>query len=1301
MYLDYSKIVLSTDGVPVCPSLWLQSLSGHNLGVLHGVHDLKFKIGYSELSEISFTIPYMTDGLVNPLYASVTGFKVIYTTNYGVYLLAAPSISGKGLEEVKSVTGYSIEKTFERKNFFLSEGTYELSEVLDRVIELDSSWESGYIAPSLIGRYRTFDEYDGNALSFLYGTMMEKYRCLVVCEPYKNPETGKRRINLYDADAEVRTLPIYLSYDNLLEEVKVSELTEELTTQLRVYGADDLSIRDVNPIGEDYIVNLEWFIENGDIPSELATRIHAWQQSIDANKEYYSGLVALRASSTAQKITMQAQLVDLRGELDVLMAEQSMIVQEIALETDPERTAAAEQRLQSKTQEVSDKQTEIDALNNEICAMDETISARKADIQAVNDRISYRGFFTDDERLILDQYMIQDTVVEESFVSTSVDTTVSGSVSSLTGVVSIADSDISGIDLTEQFSKNMYAITGGKLVIEAIRLSAKVIRGTIELSDDGSAVCSFYLGSCIFGDATHSSGTMTLTGTITNFESDVQMTDENGLMLLKGTSCSFSTEGCTTFFTVNASDYQKFSVAQELYDFGQEILAERAYPTYEFTVDSANFLFQREFEAFKNSLELGRGVYLMLGSMGRVVAPLIGIELDFENIPAMALTFSNRFQRLDGRKTLKDLLERTYSSSRSFDASKYLYSQSVLKTSQVSKWMSDSLDAAVNNIIGASNQSVVINGAGIHVGGTRDHQIRIVDNMIAMTDDGWQTARLAIGLLPAPDGSGEYTGVNAEVIMGKLLIGNNLVLENENADGVVQFKFDGSGAWLNNATLVLQKEDAGKILLSPEYGIVAGKGNVFTVDGTTITPSFLNDDGSVKLDADTGMPVDSSFYLDLNTGNAYFGGTLNATDGTIGGFTIDKNFLHSGTGTSYVALNGSASGLNADFAMWAGAETPSAANFYVRRDGTINVKDKLLINGKKALTDDNLLAGSVLSLHGVEVTNAYGKTTFKVDDDGNVTMRGNLTLGAGSTINWDEIEEEGSSLLIHSVNGTYIDGSQIYSGTVMADAIKLYGDLTVYSGKDSGVVGGYLGYANAADGSPAMHIAQSGSIYLNGRNLKPLGEVVASANGTKLYYTFIDPKSDARYDGGEYEKRISNQVYISREYFGVDVNDYGLAFSAIDYGGSIGEIPTFYSNCKADLGTENYPWKTIYANSTYAETAEVTDSDINLKKDISYDMSAYEHVFSALRPTPYRFINGTSGRTHTGFVAQDVEQAIIDAGLSTDDMAAFIAMEQTDGSVKYGLRYEEFIALNTHMIQKLMTEVENLRNRMALIAQNG
>lgn len=106
-------------------------------------------------------------------------------------------------------------------------------------------------------------------------------------------------------------------------------------------------------------------------------------------------------------------------------------------------------------------------------------------------------------------------------------------------------------------------------------------------------------------------------------------------------------------------------------------------------------------------------------------------------------------------------------------------------------------------------------------------------------------------------------------------------------------------------------------------------------------------------------------------------------------------------------------------------------------------------------------------------------------------------------------------------------------------------------------------------------------------------------------------------------------------------------------------------------------------------------SDRNLKNSIEGLNDKYDDFFDRLSPVRFKFNNGASGRFHTGFVAQDVETAIESAGLSTDDVALYVRLTDNDPSldspaVTYGLRYTEFISLNTWQIQKLKARVAKL-----------
>lgn len=1036
MYLNYSKLEFDHDGNPETPELMLKTLSDKVIGVIPGVHNLKLHIKYSEPSEISFDIPAKIDGVDNPLYDAVSGHKQVYTKCYGVYEILNPSIEGDGISEVKHVKGYSYEKTLESKKFFLEEGTFNFwnpsaqkDTVLGRILEIAVGWSAGYVSPSLIGRYRTFDDYDDYLLSFVYNSAPEKYRCVFVFDTYN------RTISAYDVDEKIENLPIYLDFENLLKSMDIEEQSEELVTAIRPYGADDLDIRAVNPIGTNWIYDLSYFINNGDISGALASKWNTWQHSVINNQMYYKGLVALQASATSRVLAEQAALADLNGELDSLTGQQSVTIQALAMETTSAGISSQQSVLDNINSKIAAKKSEISAKNSAIETIQSELDSYTAEIKSVVDRLSIKNFFIDSEYEELSHFLIEQDITESTFVASTVDVSISGNTYTLSNEdVSIKGSAISMVDLTSTFSKKMYVMSGGTFTLSGgYAVSGDIIRGTLETRSNGNFVMSFYAGTIRVGSTTAASGNITISGTYSGLSSDVKAVTVDEVTTNEGTTLQFTARSGSMFLTGNVSEYQKYSVQMELYDYAAKVLSDLATPTYEFSVESGNFIFNHEFAPFRNQLELGKGVYLKIGD-STITPYIIEFELSFEDRSQFSIVFSNRFKRHDNVNTLKDMIETSYSTSRNFDASKYIYNQTSSQASTISKFMSDSLDAAKNTILGASNQSVVINGSGIQVGGNSKYQLRLVDRMLAITDDNWAHAKLAVGLFSSPE-VGEYFGVNADVIGGKLIIGNNLIIENENDTGVMQFKVDSTGAWLNNSTFVLQKDGGGKIIIDPKYGVMGGSDLLFDTNGTTVTPGFIDRSGNIIFDSE-GMPQNSNFFLDINDGSAYFRGKLLAKSGKIGGYVIENSYLHSGSGGNYVALNGGTS-VYPDYAIWAGAADPSRSPFYVKKDGTLYAKKGKFAGELEAATGTfsgalraatGTFSGSLSAVNGtftgtLNAANISGNLTansgaalvgcaiyvpnrsnpkFSVDSAGNVSMTGNLTLSDGS-ISWNNL----------------------------------------------------------------------------------------------------------------------------------------------------------------------------------------------------------------------------------------------------------------------------------------------------------
>ena len=108
--------------------------------------------------------------------------------------------------------------------------------------------------------------------------------------------------------------------------------------------------------------------------------------------------------------------------------------------------------------------------------------------------------------------------------------------------------------------------------------------------------------------------------------------------------------------------------------------------------------------------------------------------------------------------------------------------------------------------------------------------------------------------------------------------------------------------------------------------------------------------------------------------------------------------------------------------------------------------------------------------------------------------------------------------------------------------------------------------------------------------------------------------------------------------------------------------------------------------------AWISSSDIKVKNSISTFSDAYSVLFDNLLPRTYKYNHGTSSRTHSGFIVQEVVNAVNTAGLTTQDFAAVCAFgDPEDDETEWGLRYEEIIALNTWEIQKLKAEVKALK----------
>ena len=141
-------------------------------------------------------------------------------------------------------------------------------------------------------------------------------------------------------------------------------------------------------------------------------------------------------------------------------------------------------------------------------------------------------------------------------------------------------------------------------------------------------------------------------------------------------------------------------------------------------------------------------------------------------------------------------------------------------------------------------------------------------------------------------------------------------------------------------------------------------------------------------------------------------------------------------------------------------------------------------------------------------------------------------------------------------------------------------------------------------------------------------------------------------------------------------------------------IPTTY------LGNGTNRWSYIYTKNSVN-----VSSDRNLKQDIDPLDTKYENLFMRLRPVSYKYKDDLTV-THTGFIAQEVNEALIESELQEKDFACLRheyldKANQNNLTESWGLAYDEFIALNVQMTQKAIRQNESQDNDISKLKQEN
>lgn len=891
------------------PVLVLKNLDGTFIQPLTNAFNVEAKLYYNETSELSFDLPAFANGVATPHYEDVVGMRLVDWIGVGQFILVNPSVENNGYSEIKAYKAYSLEYELTYKSTYIKEGTYEFwnpmapaGTVLGMILSDYPSWSVGTVDTDLVGRYRTFESDNQKSYDLMKNTLQDMYQCIFDFDTYG------RKINVRSVASQTRERPVYLSTDNLIKKIQVEEDTENIFTVLDVNGADDVDIRSVNPLGTNKIYNLDYFMNTSYFSQAMIDKWQEWKTVYeDAQKQYYN-ITVEKVLEEAALAAAKAVLMELKNELSKYETLQSTYVEASAQGIDrSSELADIKSKISAQERKIADKEEEI-------ASIQETIDSGLAQQQEINAECAFKNFFTNAELTTLDRYFKQDAISESSFVYKKVSSYADPDIGSTVPSVSIAltGAQISGAKL--QSGRLVYSAIGGNLEVATgdIKVSAKVVRSTLEQKGDGKFIYSAYLNKGSYNDVSFESAGITVAGTSITVSTDVKQDEEvGGEHYVEGTYFTANCGESSFFFTRNCSEYEKRSIEWDLLEYGQQELTDLCWPSYSFSVDVGNFLVLDDFVAFKNQFALGDKVYINLGD--KILTPIaIGVEVNFEKLSDFKLLFGDKYSLKDSAFKLVDLLEESIKMGKSTASSKVSYSSFIDSgaSTYVKDFMDSALDAAKNAVLSGAHQEIQVNESGIRLrtydeasGGYGDEQIWMIHNTIAFTDDNWSTAKMAIGKIFDnnlaryektkdtvrdesktyyvdtdgtewnPNGAtawsrdfyekvheGSAYGIAAPYLVGTVIAGSNLIIESAKQDsGKAVFRVDADGAKLYNSRFDLAKDlseggtnDTGLISLNPGIGFVGGK-------NTTTAPLFSYDkqgnvngvvlaDGTVKQD---------------------------------------------------------------------------------------------------------------------------------------------------------------------------------------------------------------------------------------------------------------------------------------------------------------------------------------------------------------------------------------------------------------------------------------------------------------------
>ena len=1051
--------------------------------------------------------------------------------------------------------------------------------LLDIVLEKVYGWTIGYIDESLKTMGRTFEISRVSVYDFIVQDVCEKFNCFAVFDTVNNkinlyaeslitkrigdgitttftvnpvydqvgsvsidgyrttayvydsssgkltfetaPSDGSK-IEIVDGSQSKWVTDVYVTFNNLAQEVNISYSAEDIKTVLTVKGSDDLDIREVN-MGLPYIVDLSYYYSIDWMGQDLYDAYTKYLQVCDDYQDQYiinsKKMLELKGHITYenQRLSLQYSIAENVNSLTVGTyyvrggTDPDYYYTEVSLpdeydsnvehyytlsgtDLNEEKFANLYKALQvyftsgdeknvNDINELSKSfafmiENTIDVLTSALSAATNLTQKNEAVLSFFDEMWNQLGFVPLDSLYYKPYKKIEQTNVEAGW--------------------------------DDESNANYWLYYPVTLVLSSLDKDKKQREATIQIYQDEYNKLEKENNEFTSQSSIYNNFTPAQLIRLSAFLREDEYTDNNFEEL--------STD------TIESLIQKK----QELLECGRVELAKLCEPKLEFSMNMANIYALPEFEPIIDQFQLGNLINVAIRDDYIKRARLLEVDINFDDFPDFSCSFGELTNLKTPSSIHADLLASALTAGKSVAGNASYWNKGADIATELNLKIQDGLISAIGGLYN-KDQSVKIDDMGILLrklnedGTYSPYQAWIRNNTILLSEDGFsETSVPSLGLGEFVVDGKTFYGILAKAILSGYIEGSTIVGGKINiGDGT--FVVDETGHVTMKASSIDGYVEKDNVISS-----INQSAESVTIDANKISLAGKN----IDLTSDNITINSTNFSVTAD-------GQITASNGKIANWTISANRIYSqnedGTYNSINTQNGSS------FAFAVGAESLSVttgAPFRVTQAGKLYATDAVI---KGDITANSLALGS-------EVTIPYSKLSGTPDLDIYIAKDGTV----GSTPSSSSTGFKVSS-----------------SGLLTASNAVIYG--TIYA--SDGTIAGYnIGSGGCYDNAIYKRVSNDSAAYEVG---------MKATSGTTDLAFYVKKSTDSwRTNDETFFIRNNGALYCSN----ADITGKIIASSGAIGGWNVGALGSYtqslYSTyCAADTPSTTNPEYAVFMRS--------------------------------------------------------------------------------------------------------------------------